>query len=431
MVAASGGQGLGTGYMPAERPPPYHILYVDDEEKTLHYFREIFGGDYIVHTAMNAADGGRILQSHGPQIGLILTDQRMPGASGVELLGQARKLCPNAVRMLVTAYADYQTAVDAVNDGRVFRYIHKPWDPEELAHTIRHALDYHQVLIERERLLAEKAETMRHMLAADRVAGLGILAQGLNHHLRNALTVVRAFVDLAPLKMIEELRGAPPRDGGFWLDIQNQAASQIDRIQALLARLADASQSKQLERLDECVLQDVIREMLDVFEPQIREKNLGIEVSLDPELPALRVHGARFHQMWRLLFIEEITHLTPGDKLHISASARLDASGHEQLTITLRDTGIWDSGDRAVNFFDPFFTRSSRPDEFGVNMMAIYVTMHLHGGTAEASLLEPRGIEIRLSMPLDPDTCPQEEQELFRKISQHERRWQEREERTA
>ncbi|MEI7747383.1 MAG: response regulator, partial [Actinomycetota bacterium] len=65
---------------------PYHILYVDDEEKALHYFKEIFGDEYTIHIATNAADGFRILQEHGPKIGLLLTDQRMPGASGVELM---------------------------------------------------------------------------------------------------------------------------------------------------------------------------------------------------------------------------------------------------------------------------------------------------------------------------------------------------------
>jgi hypothetical protein len=60
-------------------------------------------------------------------------------------------------------------------------------------------------------------------------------------------------------------------------------------------------------------------------------------------------------------------------------------------------------------------------------MMAIYVTMHLHGGTAEALMLDPRGLEIRLRMPLDPNATPQEEEEFFRKMNRHERRWKERE----
>ena len=91
---------------------------------------------------------------------------------------------------------DYDTAVDAVNSGRIYRYIHKPWDPEEMESTLLRATDLYRALTEREQLLGEKIDTVRHVLMADKVAGLGILAEGLNHHLRNALTVIRAFVDL-------------------------------------------------------------------------------------------------------------------------------------------------------------------------------------------------------------------------------------------
>lgn len=414
--------------MSAPRKSPFHILYVDDEEKALHYFKEIFEDEYTVHIANNALDGFRILEAYGPQIGLLLTDQRMPGATGVELLEQARRLNPNLVRILVTAYTDYQAAVDAVNDGRVFRYLHKPWDPEELGHVIQHALTYYHALVERERLLVEKADSVRHLLASDRVSGLGILAEGLNHHLRNALTVVRAFIDLAPMKIVEELNGAPPRDTSFWLDVQSQAQSQIERIQTLLARLADASHAKQLPRTDECTLQGVLEEMLNVFGAQLMEKRIHVDVELDPNLPPLLVHGGRFRQMWRLLFMEELLHLTDGDSMQIQATTETDGSGRQHVIMCLRDTGMWMGQDRAANLFDPFFTRSRRPDDFGVNMMACYVTMHLHGGTAEARHLEPRGLEIKLRMPLDPRTMPREEEDFFKKLVRHEQRWKEREE---
>lgn len=264
---------------------PYHILYVDDEEKALHYFKEIFGDEYTIHIANNAMDGYRILQEYGPRIGLLLTDQRMPGASGVELMEHARKLNPNLIRVLVTAYTDYQAAVDAVNSGRCFRYLHKPWDPEEISVVIKHSLDYYHALVERERLLVEKADTVRHMLSADKVSGLGILAEGLNHHLRNALTVVRAFIDLAPMKLMEEIGGAHPRDPSFWIDVQNQAQSQIERIQSLLARIAEASYAKSAVRDDECTLNGVLDEMISMFATSLQAKNLHVDVEVSPDIP--------------------------------------------------------------------------------------------------------------------------------------------------
>lgn len=417
--------------MPSPLLSPYHILYVDDEEKALHYFKEIFGDEYTIHVANNAMDGYLILQNYGPQIGLLLTDQRMPGPSGIELMEHARKLNPNLVRILVTAYTDYQAAVDAVNSGRCFRYLHKPWDPDELSVVIKHALDYYHALIERERLLVEKAESVRNMLSADKVSGLGILAEGLNHHLRNALTVVRAFIDLAPMKLMEEIGGAHPRDPSFWIDVQNQAQSQLERIQSMLARLAEASHSKRLDRTDQCHLSSVINEMLDLFAVQMKEKNLKIEISVDPNLPPVLVHGARFRQMWRLIFMEELTHLSPGDSIHISAKVRQDTRGQSHLVMYVRDTGLWQGTDKPVNLFDPFYTRSRKPDDFGVNMMACYVTMHLHGGTAEARHLEPRGLELEFSLPVDTGLEPKKEEDFFRTLLNHEQRWKMRDEMVA
>ncbi|MCE2695448.1 MAG: hybrid sensor histidine kinase/response regulator [Verrucomicrobiaceae bacterium] len=410
---------------------PYHILYVDDEEKALHYFKELFGDEYTIHVANNAMDGYRILQNYGPVIGLLLTDQRMPGPSGVELMDHAKKLNPNLVRILVTAYTDYQAAVDAVNSGRCFRYLHKPWDPDELGVVIKHGLDYYHVLIERELLLAEKADTVRHMLSSDKISGLGILAEGLNHHLRNALTVVRAFIDLAPVKLMEEIGGAHPRDPSFWLDVQYQAQSQIERIQLLLSRLAEGSHSRQLERKDECTLNEVLDEMISLFSTSLQAKNLNVDVEVDPSFPALKVDNGRFRQMWRLIFMEEITHLSQGDTIQISAKVRSGVSGQPLVVMYVRDTGVWESKDKPANLFDPFYTRSRKPDDFGVNMMACYVTMHLHGGTAEARHLEPRGLELKLTMPLDPAVSPNKEDDFFRQLLTHEQRWKQREEMVA
>ncbi|WP_449072333.1 response regulator [Prosthecobacter sp.] len=409
---------------------PYHILYVDDEEKALHYFKEIFEGEYVIHIANNAMDGYRILQTYGPQIGLLLTDQRMPGPSGVELMEHAKKLNPNLARILVTAYTDYQAAVDAVNSGRCFRYLHKPWDPEELGQVIKHAMDYYSALVEREQLLAEKADTVRHMLSADKISGLGILAEGLNHHLRNALTVVRAFIDLAPMKLMEEIGGVHPRDPSFWLDVQHQAQSQLERIQLLLSRLAEGSHAKQLERQDECTLLAVLNEMREVFAASLKEKDIQLDFQVSPDLKFL-VNNSRFLQMWRLIFMEELTHLNTADTIQISAAVRPDVTGRQQIVMYVRDTGVWEGKDRPVNLFDPFYTRSRKPDDFGVNMMACYVTMHLHGGTAEARHLEPRGLELKLTMPLEPNWVPPKEEDFFRQLVNHEQRWRQREEMAA
>lgn len=419
--------------MNADDRSPHHILYVDDEVKALQYFRECFEDEYVIHIADNAGDGFALLQEHGDRIGVLITDQRMPGETGVELMEKARKLNPNLVRILVTAYAEYQTAVDAVNSGRAFRYLHKPWDPEEIDGVLSQAVSYYDALAERDRLLAEKAESIRHMLMADKVAGMGILAEGLNHHLRNALTVVRAFIDLAPMKLMEETNGEHPRDPSFWTDIQGQAGEQVQRIQNLLLKLAEASHAREVRREHMVSLQEVLAEAHGMFLSSFQDKGITMTFDLATDLPALQVHNERFRQLWRLLFQEELTHLESGDNLHVTARIEQDDSGADWLMMQMTDTGLWQEHDRDANLFDPFFARSRKPDDFGVNMMACYVTMHLHGGTIDARHLDPRGLEITMRMPLDVPTEPiaESQPDFFKQVAEHQKRWKEREEVTA
>lgn len=405
-----------------------HILYVDDEEKALHYFKQMFEDEFVIHTASNAAEGFRILENYGSQIGILLTDQRMPGESGVELMDRARKIHPNLVRILVTAFTDYQTAVKAVNEGRAYRYLHKPLDPDQLATVLRNGMEFYETLEERERLLTENAESIRSTLMADRVAGMGIMAEGLNHHLRNALTVVRAFIDLAPMKLMEEIEGRPPRDPNFWVETQHQAQAQIERIQTLLNHLAHASHARKLVRQDSVSLSGLLEEMLNLYLVHFQERSIRIDFDISPALPPLLVHGERFRQLWRLLLIEEITHLHAGDRVHIAARLEKDVAGQEQAIMVLTDNGAWAAQDRAANLFDPFFTRSRKPDDFGVNMMACYVTIHLHGGSIEARRLEPQGLELTMRLPLDPTQNTQEADDFFLRATQHEQRWRQREE---
>src|SRR5258707_812317 len=115
----------------------FAILYVDDEEKTLKNFARAFGEEFRVFTPATPQDGLKLLEEHADEIGLLLTDQRMPGETGVWLLERARQLRPHILRILVTAFADFEATIAAVNSGAIYKYVHKPWDPPQLELTLR------------------------------------------------------------------------------------------------------------------------------------------------------------------------------------------------------------------------------------------------------------------------------------------------------
>ncbi len=106
------------------------LLVVDDEPDVLESLRHLFHRAYRVLTAENGHAALEILGRE--DVHVILSDKRMPGMTGDAFLAQARAARPDAVRMLFTGYADIQAVINAVNEGRIFRYILKPWDPAEL-----------------------------------------------------------------------------------------------------------------------------------------------------------------------------------------------------------------------------------------------------------------------------------------------------------
>src|ERR1039457_226952 len=193
----------------------FAILYVDDEEKSLKYFERAFGDDFR-----------------------LLTDQRMPGEKGVWLLERARQLRPGILRILVTAYSDFDAAIAAVNSGAIYKYVSKPWDPPQFELTLRHGLEFFIVQAERDQLLLEKMSVLRNMMIADRIVSLGLLAAGLSHQIRNSLVAVKTFLDLAPKKMAEERASTNGlRNPEFWQDHHEDVQLQIEKINRLLKEI--------------------------------------------------------------------------------------------------------------------------------------------------------------------------------------------------
>ncbi len=111
----------------------HHLLFVDDEPMVLQSLSLLFE-DYPVHTATSGQQGLEILQSH--PISVIITDQRMPGMTGIEFLREAKEIAPDAVRILITGYSDLQAIIDSVNVGEIFRYVNKPWQADKLKETV-------------------------------------------------------------------------------------------------------------------------------------------------------------------------------------------------------------------------------------------------------------------------------------------------------
>lgn len=131
----------------------YPVLYVDDERDNLRVFQLTFRRDFTLLTADSAKAGLELIAQH--PVAVVLSDQKMPGIEGVEFLRQVRELEPRAIRILVTAYGDARILGDAINAGNIWRYIPKPWEPEDMRLTVQRAIEAYALEAERATLLEE------------------------------------------------------------------------------------------------------------------------------------------------------------------------------------------------------------------------------------------------------------------------------------
>ena len=144
------------------------ILYVDDEELSHILFSAVFGDRYTVHKALSAREALDILRRES--IHLLVTDQCMPEMTGAELLAEIRDEFPDIGRLMLTAYSDIDAIVEAVNVGRLDRYVTKPWDAEDLGLVIEQTLEEsdrrkrHRRLIDELRQAAAQEPELRDAL---------------------------------------------------------------------------------------------------------------------------------------------------------------------------------------------------------------------------------------------------------------------------
>lgn len=180
-----------------------NLLVIDDEPAILSSLRRQFRKNYQVHVANSAEEGLELMKEHS--IKVIISDQRMPGMNGSDFFDQVKHDYPDATRLLLTGYADIQAVIEAINDGNIFRYITKPWDPTELDTIVREAFERHNLIVHNKKLMVQLQEANRTLenRVKKRTAELrktnkekdymiGIVA----HDLRGPLGIIKTCYDL-------------------------------------------------------------------------------------------------------------------------------------------------------------------------------------------------------------------------------------------
>jgi two-component system probable response regulator PhcQ len=406
----------------------FAILYVDDEEKSLKYFTLAFKDRFRIFTASNAQDGLKVLEKHKDEIGVLMTDQRMPGEKGVWLLERARQMRPQIIRILATAFADMEAAIAAVNTGAIYKYVTKPWDPPDLENTLKRGLEFFMVQLERDQLLREKMSVLHNMMIADRIVSLGLLAAGLSHHIRNSLVAVKTFLDLAPAKMEEEKMDVHGlRNPDFWREYYQNVQGQVEKINNMLKDLWTASEKPTFEFRDQVNVRSVIADVTSHLKDGFAAKNIHVENNVPDTLPTLNVDKPKFKRLFELLLKDEITSLPSGSRVTLSAKADTSKAGEPAVQIEVIDNGPGMPKEALRLVFDPFVVRSDTPMEYGIHLMACYFIVHHHNGQIDARSEAGHGTVFNIRMPVNPgpvQIAQQSDTEFLQKALLNESLWE-------
>ncbi len=324
------------------------ILFVDDDEGNLVVCQAVCSVPFRVLTAKNADDALVLLGTE--EIGVVVADQRMPGKTGVALLEKVQSEYPDVVRILITAYSDLSAAIDAINRGKVHRYLKKPWEPEELRAELKNALEVYETSKKLSALELRLRET-------ERVYALGVVAAGIGHELRNPASWIRDNVvsARAELALLEPLVPDEAKARGHIKEL----ADSLDDAHAGILRVLDIVQGIELPLRASGALTEPV-DLSDVLRLTLRLVRAEIKRSAELELDATaapRVLGSstKIGQVILNLLVNALQAVaeTPRNRRTIRVSLKSDGPW---ACLEVADSGPGIPLAEQARIFDPFYT---------------------------------------------------------------------------
>ena len=384
------------------------ILVVDDEPDVVQSVQDLLRLEFHVLGATNAADAAKIMQEK--EVHVVMTDQRMPEMTGVEFLGQVRGDHPDAVRLLFTGYADIKAVIDAINKGSVYRYISKPWDPDELQAIIRQAAGQYELLVERKRLLHELQMKNEELQKAN--AGLKqanelkeAFIRVASHELRTPLTILLGLSQLAVTYpgLVDPLKS--------WLNSTLRAAERLTRLIDQLTKMLSAGQFDRPLQRQPTNLNELVQQAVQDIQPFAEQRKQKTILDLAADLEASEVEAAMIRDSVDNLLLNAIKFTPDGGT--VTVSTRRGNEGEAQIAICDSGVGIDDNAQK--HLFKTFFTgfdvsrHSSGQFEFGRQGFGLGLSLakafvEMHGGRVEVESQPGKGSTFTIVLPKNSET---------------------------
>jgi signal transduction histidine kinase len=372
------------------------ILIVDDERPNLTVLRNFLEAGYKVHEATSGRDALEIAKNH--DLDVVITDQRMPEMTGVELLEQLRALKPDVAGIVLTGFTDPPALISAINRARVFRFLKKPWQPDDILEAVRQASEhvYQTRAIQRlVALLARRTQeldasleqiksTQRQLLHMERLGTMGRLSAGVIHDLRN-LMISLGYVE----SILQQGEIAPDVRESVQVGMQG-VTNLIQTLEAMhqFARGGSLSLDRQL-----LPPSAVIKDAVAIARMDLNYRMHKVELRVAEDLPCVMGDRQKLTQVLLNLVRNALQATAQWRRVGIEAS-RTDG----KIILAVEDEGPGVPPQLRESLFQPFAT--GKGDGMGMGLYMAKLIVDSHQGEI-AVLDRPQGgarFEIRLAI---------------------------------
>lgn len=340
------------------------ILFVDDEPNNLDMFEAAFFEFYDILLAHNAAEAKEILAVNDVQV--IISDQRMPQMNGAALLAAARVSYPDAVRILVTGFSDIEDAITAINEGKIHRYIKKPWNNTEFKLSIDEALQFYYVHKERDDLLhtleqkvkertkeLEDANQRLTELNQEKTEILGIIS----HDLKNPLSAISGLTDV--LQNEEDFQTSPEERKNIFAQISRA----VHRMKELINNLLDADRIESGSisvRLVTISADGLLSILIEEYRAKALPKNIQVHFTAEQE-HYVKADEQLLYQVCDNLLSNAVKYSPLGKNVWVTLESALGEDGKGVVRLIIRDEGPGISTDDQKRLFKRFARLSAQP----------------------------------------------------------------------
>jgi len=382
--------------MNAERPT---ILIVDDEPDVLVSLHDLFRRYYRVLTFERGSEALKALETFD-DLAVILSDQRMPGMNGVEFLEQASRIHPYATRLLVTGFADINAVIDAINRGHIARYISKPWNTDELIAVVRGAVEQHDLILEKKRLMAELKETNTRLLEANRLKGKFI--EVASHELNTPVTVVLGLVELWKMTMESTASDAQRA----WVDRIHGAGKRLASTVERMLKLLKSDQMAPSLSFEMVELEPLLRRSVADLQPFLQARMQAITIKIASDLGSAEVDPFKISDVLTNLIVNAIKFTPDGGIIQVEAAGY----GRDCVQFRVTDRGQGINEEDCLHLFEPFFTgndtmhHSSGEYQYGkrglgLGLSLVKAFVELHGGRVDVETTTGQGSCFSFILP--------------------------------